>query len=188
MASVFPSFEDLPASIPALVLEAAERHGQRPALEDGERRISYAELPEHMLRVTRALLAAGITQGDRVVIWAPNSIDWVVLAIGLQAAGAVLVPLNTRMKGSEAADIVARSGARLAFVQGSFLGSDYQAALNQHRPETLERMVLIGAEPQRPDDQSLQQFLSGAEQVSLEQALNCARAIGPDDLSDLLFT
>lgn len=188
MASVFSSFEDLPASIPGLVLQAAELHGQRLALEDGERRIRYADLPAHMLQVTRALLACGINKGDRVVIWAPNSVDWVVLAIGLQAAGAVLVPLNTRMKGSEAADIVARSRARLAFVQGSFLGSDYQAALNQHRPETLERMVLIDAEPQHSGDQSLQQFLSGAEQVPLEQALSCARAIGPDDLSDLLFT
>lgn len=188
MASVFPSFEDLPASIPALVLEAAERHGQRPALEDGERRISYAELPEHMLRVTRALLAAGITQGDRVVIWAPNSIDWVVLAVGLQAAGAVLVPLNTRMKGAEAADIVARSGARLAFVQGQFLGTDYPAMLNQHRPATLERLVVLDAEPQRAGDQSLADFLAAANEVPLEQALASARSIAPTDLSDLLFT
>ena len=188
MASVFPSFEDLPASIPALVLEAAERHGQRLALEDGERRISYAELPEHMLRVTRALLAAGITQGDRVVIWAPNSIDWVVLAVGLQAAGAVLVPLNTRMKGAEAADIVARSGARLAFVQGQFLGTDYPAMLNQHRPATLERLVVLDAEPQRAGDQSLADFLAAANEVPLEQALASARSIAPTDLSDLLFT
>lgn len=188
MASVFPSFEDLPASIPALVLEAAERHGQRLALEDGERRISYAELPEHMLRVTRALLAAGITQGDRVVIWAPNSIDWVVLAVGLQAAGAVLVPLNTRMKGAEAADIVARSGARLAFVQGQFLGTDYPAMLNQHRPATLERLVVLDAEPQRAGDQSLADFLAAAEEVPLKQALASARSIAPTDLSDLLFT
>lgn len=188
MASVFPSFEDLPASIPGLVLQAAELHGQRLALENGERRISYAELPAHMLQVTRALLAAGINKGDRVVIWAPNSVDWVLLAIGLQAAGAVLVPLNTRMKGAEAADVVARSGARLAFVQGSFLGTDYPAILNQHRPATLERMIVIDAEPQYPGDQALQQFLADAEQVPLERALASARSIAPTDLSDLLFT
>ena len=188
MASVYPSFEDLPASIPALVLEAAERHGQRAALEHGEQRITYAELPGYMLQVTRALIAAGIGKGDRVVIWAPNSVEWVVLALGLQAAGAVLVPLNTRMKGAEAADIVARSGARLAFVQGSFLGTDYPAMLDQHRPATLERMVVIGAAPSQPGDQELQQFLSSAEQIPLERALTSARSVASTDLSDLLFT
>ena len=188
MAPVFSSFEDLPESIPALVLFAAERHGERLALEDGERKISYAELPSQMLQVTRALLAAGINKGDRVVIWAPNCVDWVLLALGLQAAGAVLVPLNTRMKGAEAADIVARSGARLAFVQGHFLGADYQAMLNEHRPATMERMVLLDAEPQRTSDQSLARFLATAEQVPLEQALASARSIAADDLSDLLFT
>src|SRR5690606_38355718 len=115
MAPVFSRFEDLPESIPALVLFAAERHGERLALEDGERKLSYAELPSQMQQVTRALLAAGIKKGDRVVSWAPSGVDWVLLALGLQAGGAVLVPLNTRRKGAEAADIVARSGARLAF-------------------------------------------------------------------------
>ena len=144
MASVFPNVEDLPASIPALVLRAAELPGAAGALEDDRHALSYADLPQRMLEVAQSVMAAGTDKGDRVVIWAPNSIEWVLLAVGLQAAGAVLVPLNTRMKGAEAADIVARSGARLAFVQGSFLGTDYPALLNAHRPATLERMVVIG--------------------------------------------
>lgn len=188
MASVFPSFEDLPASIPALVLRAAELHGTAVALEDGRRRISYADLPQHMLQVSRAMTAAGIVKGDRVVLWAPNSIEWVLLALGLQAAGAVLVPLNTRMKGAEAADVVERSGARLALVQGSFLGTDYPALLDAHRPATLERMVVIDGEPQRSGDQRLEEFIAAGAAVPLEQARSRALAIQPNDLSDLLFT
>ena len=56
-----------------------------------------------------ALIATGIEPGDRVAIWAPNCWEWVVALLGLQSAGAALVPLNTRYKGVEAADILRRS-------------------------------------------------------------------------------
>ena len=51
----------------------------------------------------RALLARGVAHGDRVAIWAPNTWRWVVAALGAHAIGAVLVPINTRYKGDEAA-------------------------------------------------------------------------------------
>ena len=60
--------------------------------------------------------------GDRVAIWAPNIPEWVVSALGVHCCGAVLVPINTRMKGIEAGDILGRSGARLLFCIGDFLG------------------------------------------------------------------
>ncbi|OWL89230.1 FadD3 family acyl-CoA ligase [Halopseudomonas aestusnigri] len=186
MSSVFPSPADLPASIPALVLRAAQLHGDAIALEDGAQRIAYAELPERMLEVSRALIAAGIGHGDRVAIWAPNSIEWVLLALGLQAAGAVMVPLNTRMKGSEAADILDRSGTRLLFVQGQFLGNDYPAMLAPVRPAGLEQVVVIGESAAA--EQALSAFLAGGQAVSAQQALERAQSVGSDDLSDLLFT
>ncbi|HHX81401.1 MAG TPA: AMP-binding protein, partial [Pseudomonadaceae bacterium] len=65
---------------------------------------------------------------------------------------------------------------------------DYPAMLDQHRPATLERMVVIGAAPSQPGDQELQQFLSSAEQIPLERALTSARSVASTDLSDLLFT
>lgn len=186
MASVFPSPASLPASIPALVLRAAELHNERLALDDGAQRISYAQLPDRMLAVTRALLAAGIRHGDRIALWAPNSIDWVLLALGLQAAGAVLVPLNTRMKGSEAADILARSGARLLFCQGHFLGNDYAAMLAPQRPASLERVIALGESTAA--DQALDDFLADGEGVAPDSARARAASINAHDLSDLLFT
>jgi acyl-CoA synthetase (AMP-forming)/AMP-acid ligase II len=47
-----------------------------------------------------------------VAIWAPNCAEWVVALLGLQSVGAVLVPLNTRYKGVEAADILGAAGPR----------------------------------------------------------------------------
>lgn len=113
------------SSIPAMLFEAARVHAGRPAIEDEGGVIDYAELPGQVLEVSRALIACAIEPGDRVAVWAPNGRQWIIAALGIQCAGAVLVPVNTRMKGPEAADVLERSGARILFVQGEFLGVDY---------------------------------------------------------------
>jgi acyl-CoA synthetase (AMP-forming)/AMP-acid ligase II len=70
-------------------------------------------------------VALGIEKGDRVAIWAPNSAEWMIAAFGLMTAGGVLVPVNTRYKSDEAADIIIRSGAKAVLIQKGFLGMDY---------------------------------------------------------------
>ena len=50
-----------------------------------------------------------------------------IAAFGLLTAGGVLVPVNTRFKAEEAADIIGRSGAKAVLVQKGFLGQDYTA-------------------------------------------------------------
>ena len=90
------------------------------------------------LDASRAFIAAGIEPGDRVGVWAPNIYEWVVAAIGLQGAGGVLVPLNTRMKGSEAGYILRKSRARMLFTMGEFLGTNYIALLEGQELPDLE--------------------------------------------------
>src|SRR5262249_19257626 len=71
----------------------------------------------------------GIERGDRIAIWAPNVWEWIVAALGLQSAGAVLVPLNTRFKGREAAYILGKSQAKALVTISGFLDTDYVALL-----------------------------------------------------------
>ena len=170
-----------------MLFAAARDHAARAAIEQDGVVTTYAGLRERALRAARALLALGIRPGDRVGIWAPNCPEWVVAALGCHCAGAVLVPINTRMKGSEAGDILARSGTRVLFVVGSFLGNDYPQMLAAHRPATLESLVVIGASG-TGHDLDWQGFLAAAESVSEAEALRSARAVAAGDLSDLLFT
>ena len=114
-----------PATIPALVRAAAERFGDRHAIEDGDVTLTFRELAAAGLRAARAFMAAGLRRGDRAAIWAPNIHEWVVAAIGLQTAGGVLVPLNTRMKGREVGYILEKSGARILCAVEEFLGNRY---------------------------------------------------------------
>nr|WP_249673346.1 FadD3 family acyl-CoA ligase [Pseudomonas sp. PIA16] len=184
-----PACHPVPLSIPAMLLASAERFAGRAAIEEHGVATDYRDLPALALGVCRSLMALGIAPGDRVAIWAPNCRDWVIAALGVQCAGAVLVPINTRMKGAEAADILLRSQARVLLLQGDFLGQDYQAMLAPLRPPSLEQWVVFGATaPRTPCDLGWAAFLAKGEAVSELQARQRALAVGPQDLSDLLFT
>jgi HIP---CoA ligase len=183
----FPFVPPAARTLPELVLESAQRHAGRVFIEDGEMVVDYAELPARVLAVTRALMAHGIAAGDRVAIWAPNGGEWLLAALGIHCAGAVMVPINTRMKGSEAADILGRSGSRVLFVVDRFLDTDYPAMLAGVRPPTLEKVVALGQAGPHADT-SWTAFLTTGVAVSESAARARAAAVQPDDTSDLMFT
>lgn len=110
-----------------MVLSAADRFGDAEAVVDGTLRLGFAELVTRIRCAAGSFASFGIEKGDRVALWAPNSAEWIIAAFGLLTAGGVLVPVNTRFKPDEAADIVVRSGAKAVLVQRDFLGFDYAA-------------------------------------------------------------
>jgi acyl-CoA synthetase (AMP-forming)/AMP-acid ligase II len=114
-------------TIPEMVLSAADRFGDAEAVVDGPLRLTFTEVVKRIRCAAGALAEHGIGQGDRVAIWAPNSAEWLIAAFGLLTAGGVLVPVNTRFKAEEAADIISRSGAKAVLIQKGFLGQDYTA-------------------------------------------------------------
>ncbi|MDB5972777.1 MAG: fatty acid--CoA ligase [Hydrocarboniphaga sp.] len=174
-------------TVPAAFAASVAAHRERIAVrsEDG-RELSYAALDAQRIDATRALLACGIQRGDRVAIWAPNGIEWIVAGLAIHSLGAVLVPVNTRMKGSEAGYVLARSGARLLFCAGQFLGTHFPTLLGPHRPATLEQLVVIGAA--QNGDPGWLQFLQRAEAVQASLVDEHASAVRPEDRMDILFT
>jgi len=173
-------------TIPRLVFDSAERFASRTALEEGGRSWSFPELAQEALRAARAFVAAGLGPGDRVAVWAPNAAGWVFAAIGLQMAGGVLVPLNTRFKGSEAAYILRKSRARILVTVAEFLGAHYVEMLRGHELPDLESKVLLsGADPGAT---AWEEFLAAGRAVPEAEAHRRAEAVAPDDLADILFT
>ena len=115
------------ATIPEMVLSTADRFGDAEAVVDGPLRLSFAEVVHRIRCAAGAFADLGIEKGDRVAIWAPNSAEWMIAAFGLLTAGGALVPVNTRYKTEEAADIIGRSGAKAVLVLRGFLDQDYTA-------------------------------------------------------------
>jgi acyl-CoA synthetase (AMP-forming)/AMP-acid ligase II len=173
-------------TIPRLLDLAAARYAGRSAVEDGPVRLDFEELRARAHRAARAFMAEGIVPGDRVAIWAQNCWEWIVAALGLQCAGAVLVPLNTRLKGAEAGAILRKSGAKLCCTVSGFLGADYAGALAREELPALERVVTLRGDA--PGALPFAEFLARGEAVAPEAARARAEAVGPDDLSDMLFT
>ncbi|MDT5208471.1 MAG: HIP---CoA ligase [Mycobacterium sp.] len=114
-------------TIPEMVLSAADRFGDAEAVVDGPLRLSFAEVAQRIRCAAGAFAELGVEKGERVAIWAPNSAEWMIAAFGLLTAGGALVPVNTRYKTGEAADIITRSGAKAVMVQKGFLDQDYPA-------------------------------------------------------------
>lgn len=165
---------------------AAAQWPKDRAIEADTGNWSFADLERDAHRAARAYLAKGIVKGDRIAIWAPNSAEWIIAAIGAQLVGAAIVPLNTRFKGSEAGYIINRSGARMLVTVTGFLGADYPALLAGEDLPALERTILLSGGSEGAE--SWADFLAGGadvEDTTLEAAI---AAVGPDDLADILFT
>ena len=191
-ACLWAAATDLPDTLPALLRQAAQKHPEQLALVDGDTTLSYADLLERSQAVARALIALDVQAGDRVAIWAPNLHEWMLAACGTHAAGAVLVPLNTRMKGGEAADILERSGTKVLFCIGDFLGQYYPALLDGQRPATLQHTVVLRgslqADAQRPNELGWSDFLDAGRQVPPAQVEAREQALTGDSTADLMFT
>lgn len=74
--------------------ETAERRGGYPAVIYLGTKYSYARIKDLAERFAVALLGLGVTPGQRVVLYIPNTVQWVVTWLGVQRAGAVAVPIT----------------------------------------------------------------------------------------------
>jgi HIP---CoA ligase len=172
-------------TIAALVADRAKRWRHDPAIVDGGHQITFGDLGVRAATVAGALVERGVNRGDRVAIWAENRYEWIVSALGLHLAGAALVPLNTRFKAREVADILSRSKARVLISTGSFLGVDYPLALDAfatHLPDLTEVYALGPTES--PRARPWDELLAG------DPGLGWMRGamVTGEDMCDVLFT
>ncbi len=84
----------------------ASRQGGREAVVCGDRRISFGDLDKRMNRIAHSLIASGVTAGDRVAIYVPNSVELVEAMIGALKMGGVLVPISTHLTSNEVKFII----------------------------------------------------------------------------------
>jgi acyl-CoA synthetase (AMP-forming)/AMP-acid ligase II len=177
---------------------AAAAFGSRLAVVSDTERVTYRELGDQVRRAARAFIGLGLQHGDRVAIWAQNLHEWIVAALGAQSVGGVLVPLNTRYKGQEAAYILRKSGARVLCTVDEFLGVRFldllRGAAGSATPrqpvaavEDLTGVVLLRGEPAEAT-RGWGDFLALGDAVESEALVGRAKAVEPEDLCDILFT
>jgi fatty-acyl-CoA synthase len=135
-------------TIGADLARTAARFGDREAVvscHQGER-LTYAELDAAVDRLATALLRAGIQAGDRVGIWAPNCIEWILVQYATAKVGAILVNVNPAYRTHELQYALRQSGVRMLFSATSFKTSDYRemvAEVRQPGLDELQRVVFL---------------------------------------------
>ena len=170
-------------TIPAVLDRIAVEFSDHDALVTTEKTLTYGQLRDDVRQAAAAIIDLGVATGDRVAIWSPNTWHWVVAALAIHYAGAVVVPLNTRYTASEASDILARTEAPLLIAAGRFLGADRTEQLDRDALPALRHIVRVPIDAQ---DGTWDEFVSRGTDLSQVDAR--AAAVRPDDVSDILFT
>jgi long-chain acyl-CoA synthetase len=99
-------------SFPEHFRETAAKFADRPAVVDPHQPLSYAELDILSDRIASGLPARGIQPGDHIGLYGLNSAAFVALYLGIQKAGAVVVPINLLYSPEEVAFILNDSEAK----------------------------------------------------------------------------
>jgi fatty-acyl-CoA synthase len=96
-------------TIGSLVDERATRDGAREALVFEGQRWTFADLARDVDAVARGLIDLRIGLGDKVSLWMMNRPEWIHAALAVMRIGAVLVPINTRLRTDDAAYVLGQS-------------------------------------------------------------------------------
>ena len=164
-----PALEIADATLPELVLARARELGGKPALVDGPsgRTLTYGELADGVERVAAGLAARGFGRGDVLAMYAPNSPEWALAALGALAAGGTLTTANPLYTAGELATQLADSRPRIVVTVPPFDATAREAAAQAGVEEVVEIAALLDAVgPARrvasdPDDVALLLYSSG---------------------------
>ena len=128
---------------------AAEEWGDSCALVSCAEglRLSWRELDAQVDRLAAGLVARGLTPGDRVAVWAPNSAAWTLLQFATARAGLIFVTFNTAYRRKELAHVLALSGARMLVSAAGFKAIGYAGELSSVEAHALEFRVMLDATP-----------------------------------------
>jgi fatty-acyl-CoA synthase len=180
-------------TIGALLARLARDLPQHEALvyADGPR-FTFAQLEAEARTAARGLMALGVERGERVVLWATNIPEWIVLQFALAKIGAVLVTANTALRAKDIDYLLRQSEAASLVTIRGFRDVDYVAALAEVGAlggaiPGLKRRIFIGDDP--PSGflpyQSVRESAASVVDAALDDR---AGAIGVDDVINMQYT
>ena len=203
-------------TIGALLERAVSRFGARdaavfaaPAGSSGRAAtLSWYDLLRRSDEVAAGLLALGLRRGNRVGIWAPNRIEWLLAQFGTAHIGAVLVNINPAYRSSELAHALNKVRCRALIMARSHKGSDYLGVIKALAPEIerrgatpelesrllphLKHLILLD-DAQRPNPVPQQalgfgDFIAQAGPAHRSRVATLNAALDPDDVINIQFT
>ena len=131
----------------AILTRQAARYGDRTLFVSGETRWSYTQTAAIAAASARRLIEAGIRPGDRVALLCSNRPEFLQIYLGCAWMGAVTVPINTALRGTQLSHIFRNSSPKLLVVEASLLAAIETLETSVVPPE---RIWTIGEGPSPP--------------------------------------
>lgn len=196
------------ATIPELLRDAVARFGPREAVvfADQKHRLSYYDLDRAVDQLATGLLALGLNKGDRLGIWSPNRLEWVLAQFATARIGVILVNINPAYRLAELDYALNKSGCAALILAPHFKSSDYLGMIQTLAPELHDcvpgklqstklpqlRHVVVMEDPHMPalpkgiwSFSRLQSLGGPAQQLRLQEI---DRGLSPDDAINIQFT
>jgi fatty-acyl-CoA synthase len=193
-------------TIPALLDRAVARHGARDAViyAPTRERLSWYDLKRRSDDIAAGLLALGVQRGDRVGIWAPNCVEWLLVQFGTARIGAILVNINPAYRVTELEYALNKVQCRVLVMAARLKSSDYIAMMKSLAPELeisacsqplrtgrfphLERVVLIDGATPLSGMLSFKELTTLAGPAHRKRLPELGAALDPDDPINIQFT
>ena len=193
-------------TIPQALDKCVAAHGSRDAAifaADGVS-LSWYDLQRRSDEVAAALLALGIRRGNRVGIWAPNRVEWLLAQFGTARIGAILVNINPAYRSAELEYALNKVRCRVLIMARSLKSSDYlgilkslaseldrpggEPLLESRRLPHLKHVVLMGEGAVPARAQSFRDFIGHAGPAHKLRLAGLSAELDPDDPINVQFT
>jgi fatty-acyl-CoA synthase len=178
---------------------AARRWGAREALYFNGRRWSFTELSRSVDRLARGLLALGVQPGEKVALWMVNRPEFIEAMFAVIKIGAILVPINTRLRTEDTAYILGQSDSTALLIADRSGPVDYLGMVKELAPslragavreERFKHLRLVVSAGEAPRAETVHWSAVQAAGDAVDPATLRARAdaVDPDATAFFMYT
>jgi len=156
-----------------LLARNARKYPMSEAVVCQGRRVTYRDLDEQVTRLSHALLEQGVRQGDKVIIFMPNVVEFVVSYFAIQRIGAIVVPVNAKFTLQEVEYVAQHADAKAILVHEAIFAA-------------VENITVIALKIKTGQEQAGWLNYETLIQHASIQTIDCQ--LNEDDVSTILYT
>ncbi|MEY9974574.1 acyl-CoA synthetase (AMP-forming)/AMP-acid ligase II [Lysinibacillus sp. RC46] len=156
-----------------LLARNARKYPMSEAVVCQGRRVTYRDLDEQVTRLSHALLEQGVWQGDKVIIFMPNVVEFVVSYFAIQRIGAIVVPVNAKFTLQEVEYVAQHADAKAILVHEAIFAA-------------VENITVVPLKIKTGQEQADWLIYESLIQHASSQTIDCQ--LNEDDVSTILYT
>ncbi|XP_072502760.1 medium-chain acyl-CoA ligase ACSF2, mitochondrial isoform X1 [Notamacropus eugenii] len=183
--------------------DISERFPDREAVVDLHQNIrkTFAQFKQEVDVAALGLLSIGLSKGDRLGMWGPNSYEWVLMQLATAQAGIILISVNPAYQSQELKFVLKKVGCKALVFPTKFKKQNYYNILKEVCPELEtcspgalrskklpDLTTVITLDSKLPGTLHMNDVLQAAKAVQLAQLKDIQRSLSCHDPINIQFT